>query len=132
MKILIAFYMLLLSVTASASQEEYYDWNTITYATYLDELKQSATLKVELSKASEESGHYVSKLECSVGGNRLEIPSEIFEKYSQINPGDFLISASSYPGGNDVTIHFTYSGEKRGSVSFRNYKYSLHLITEGP
>jgi hypothetical protein len=131
-KILIAFHMLLVSVTAFASQEEYYDWSTITYATYLEELKRTATLKVELSKVSEESGYYASKIECSVGGNRLEIPPEIFEKYNQINPGDFLISANIYPGGNDVTIHFTYSGKKRGSISFRNYKYSLHLITEGP
>lgn len=122
--------MLLFSIVASSSQEEYYNWNTITYTAYIEELKQTATLKAELTKESEKSGYYVSKIEFSVGENILKIPPEIFEKYSHIDPGSFLISASEYPEGNIVTIHFTYGGKSSGSVSFRNYKYSLHSVTE--
>ena len=131
MKILVGLYILLVSIVASASQEEYYNWNTITYTTHLEELKQTATLKAELTKESEKSGYYVSKIELLVGENLLEIPPEIFEKYNHINPGSFLISASDSPEGKDVTIHFTYSRKRSGSISFRNYKYSLHLITKG-
>ena len=118
------------SIESFAWQEEYYDWDSLTFTSHLIELGESANLKVSLSKSAESSKFIVNEIELTVGKNQLKIPPEILKKYKLINPVSFSISASKEAEENSITIYFTYDGEKRGSVSFRNYKYSLHSITE--
>ena len=131
MKILTIIFGLLLPIAASAWQEEYSDWSSITYTTYLKELGLSAILKADLTSAESESGLYVSNIKLTVGEKPLVIPKKVFKNYKLINPTSFSISVSSGQESNDVTIYFTYSGENRGSISFRNYEYSLHQVAEG-
>lgn len=129
-KTVITIFISLIALPTFAWQEDYHDWDTLSYTTSLKELKQTATLKTWLAKASEDSNYCVSEIDLRIGKNKLEIPFAIFEKYNCINPGSFLISANSEPSGNMVTIHFTYNGEKSGSISFMDYQYKLHLVTE--
>ena len=129
MKYIAALAILMISIESFAWQEEHYDWDSLTYKSYLAELEQNANLKVIISK-SKENKFFVSKIELTVGENKLEIPPEIFKQYKFINPIVFSISASKTDDENSITIYFTYDGEKNGSVSFRNYKYSLHGTTE--
>ena len=130
MKYIAALAILVISIESLAWQEERYDWDSLTYTTYLAELEQNANLKVSISK-SKENKFFVSKIELTVGENLLEIPPEILKQYKFINPILFSISASKKDNENSITIYFTYDGEKNGSVSFKNYKYSLSGITEG-
>jgi hypothetical protein len=122
--------ILMISIESFAWQEEYYDWDSLTFTSHLIELRENANLTVSLSKSAESSKVIVTEIELTVGKNQLKIPPEILKKYKLINPVSFSISASKEAEENSITIYFTYDGEKRGSVSFRNYKYSLHSITE--
>jgi hypothetical protein len=129
-KLITIFALFLISLKSLAWQEERYDWNSLTFTSYLTELKQKANLKVILSQSAGNSNFFVTKIELTVGKHQLKIPPEILGKYTLINPVSFSISASKAAEGNSITIYFTYDGEKRGSVSFQNYKYNLHSITE--
>jgi hypothetical protein len=122
--------ILMISIESFAWQEEYYDWDSLTFTSHLIELGENANLRVSLSKSAESSKFIVTEIELTVGKNQLKIPPEILKKYKLINPVSFSISASKEAEENSITIYFTYDGEKRGSVSFRNYKYSLHSTTE--
>ena len=130
MKFIALLAILMTSIESSAWQEEYYDWDSLTFTSHLIELGENANLRVSLSKSAESSKFIVNEIELTVGKNKLEIPPEILKNYKQINPVSFSISASKEAEENSITIYFTYDGEKRGSVSFRNYKYSLHSTTE--
>lgn len=129
MKYIAALAILVISIESFAWQEERYDWDSLTYTSYLAELEQNANLKVSISK-TKENKFFVSKIELTVGENLLEIPPEILKQYKLINPILFSISASKTDNENSITIYFTYDGEKNGSVSFQNYKYSLSGTTE--
>lgn len=129
MKYIAVLAILLISIKSFAWQEEHYDWDSLTYTSYLAELEQNANLKVSISK-SKENKFFVSKIEMTVGENLLEIPPEILKQYKFINPIPFSISASKTGNENSITIYFSYDGEKKGSVSFQNYKYSLSGTTE--
>lgn len=130
MKLITVLAILIVSIESFAWQEEHYDWNSLTFTSYLTELKQTASLKVGLSKSAENNKFLVAKIEVTVGENKLEIPPEVLKKYTRIDPLSFSISASKEAEENSITIYFIYNGENRGSVSFQNYKYNLHSTTE--
>lgn len=139
MKIFFIICFFLLPLSSYASEESRYDWKTITYSTYLEDVRLDAVLVVSMKHSLDHGHAIISSMLFKVGSQELVFPKEILSKFGLIHPNSFSISAGDFSREKEiqkwVTVYFNYGTHpniRDGSISFLNGVYKGYSIYDEP
>ena len=127
MKTVLLLVVTLLSLPCFAIEDSHYEWQSITYRTYLEEIKKEAIVTV--SPQHPAKGTAIANLSVKLDKHEIKIPENVIQLFQPIHPYSIRISAGEFrlddKLNHSVTLRFNfgaYPEVHKGEILFLNNK----------